>query len=164
MMKGKGGFVAMVLSVLGIVLYTTMFDTILDAFVALAANTHVDTFIAFEVIIKIAPTVLLLGGLLASAFVYWKGYGKLSASGGDANGILRMVVGALMIILFATLFDTILDSFYTLWLADNATQYFIAFQTVCTIVPTILFIAGVFAGVATGIGGARARKKGKKLA
>ena len=164
MMKGKGGFVAMVLSVLGIVLYTTMFSTILTAFTTLAAHANLSTFIAFEVIVKIAPTVLLLGGLLASAFVYWKGYGKLAANGGDANGILRMVVGALMIILFVTLFDTILTSFYTLWLADNASKYFIAFQTVCTIVPTILFIAGVFAGVATGVGGYKSRKRRRALA
>lgn len=164
MLKGKGGFVAMVLAVLGIVLYVTMFDSILDAFIALAANVHIGTFIAFEVIIKIAPTVLILGGLLGAAFVYWKGYGKLSAGGGDASGILRMVIGALMIILFVTLFGTIIDSFYTLWLADNATKYFIAFQTVCTIIPTILFIAGVFAGIATGIGGIKSRRRRRALA
>jgi len=164
MLKGKGGFVAMVLAVLGIVLYTTMFDTILDAFIALAANTHIGTFIAFEVIIKIAPTVLILGGLLGAAFVYWKGYGKLSAGGGDASGILRMVIGALMIILFVTLFGTIIDSFYVLWLADNVSKYFIAFQTVCTIIPTILFIAGVFAGIATGIAGIRSRRRRRVLA
>lgn len=164
MLKGRGGFVAMVLSVLGIVLYVTMFDTILDAFIALAGNKYIDTFIAFEVIIKIAPTVLILGGLLVAAFGYWKGYGRLSAGGGDASGILRMVIGALMIILFVTLFGTILDSFYVLWLADNATKYFIAFQTVCTIIPTILFIAGIFAGVATGVGGIRARRRRKALA
>jgi len=164
MMKGKGGFVAMVLAVLGIVLYTTMFSTILSAFVTLAANTHIGTFIAFEVIIKIAPTVLILGGLLGAAFVYWKGYGKLSASGGDASGILRMVIGALMIILCVTLFGTIIASFYVLWLADNATKYFIAFQTVCTIIPTILFLSGVFAGIATGLGGLRARRRRRALA
>ena len=164
MMKGKGGFVAMVLAVLGIVLYTTMFSTILTAFTTLAAHANLATFIAFEVIIKIAPTVLLLGGLLVSSFVYWKGYGSLSAGGGDSGGILRMVIGALMIILFVTLFDTILTSFYTLWLADNVSKYFIAFQTVCTIVPTILFIAGVFAGIATGVGGIRAKRKRKALA
>lgn len=163
MLNSKGGFVAMVLSVLGIVLYTTMFSTILTAFTTLAANANLSTFIAFEVIIKIAPTVLLLGGLVVGSLVYWKGYGKLAASGGDANGILRMVIGALMIILFVTLFDTILDSFYTLWLADNTSKYFIAFQTVCTILPTILFIAGVFAGVATGVGGYKARRKRKAL-
>jgi len=163
MLKGKGGFVAMVLSVLGIVLYTTMFSTILDSFIALSIHAHLSTFIAFETIIKIAPTVLLLGGLLAGALGYWKGYGKLSA-GGDTSGILRMVMGALMIILFVTLYDTILTSFYTLWLADNATKYFIAFQTVCTIIPTILFLAGVFAGVVTGVGGYRARKRRKALA
>jgi len=164
MLKGKGGFVTMVLSVLGIVLYTTMFSTILDAFTALSIHAHLSTFIAFETIIKIAPTVLLLGGLLAGALGYWKGYGSLSTGSGDTSGILRMVMGALMIILFVTLYTTILTSFYTLWLADNATKYFIAFQTVCTIIPTILFLAGVFAGIATGVGGIRARKRRKALA
>lgn len=163
MLKNKGGFLAMVLAVLGIVLYTTLFSTILTAFTTLAANTHISTFIAFETIIKIAPTVLLLSGLIGAGFVYWKGYGKLAASG-DTNGILRMVLGALMIILFVTLFDTILTSFYTLWLADNVSKYFIAFQTICTIMPTILFLAGVFAGIATAVGGARARQRSRQLA
>lgn len=164
MLKNKGGFIAMVLAVLGIVLYTTLFSTILTAFQTLAANAYLSTFIAFEVIIKIAPTVLLLAGLVGAGFVYWKGYGKLAAGGGDTSGILRMVLGALMIILFVTLFDTILNSFYTLWLADNTSKYFIAFQTMCTIMPTILFLAGIFAGVATGVGGYRARKRRKALA
>jgi hypothetical protein len=162
MMKNKGGFLAMVLAVLGIVLYTTLFDTILAAFVTLASNAHLSTFIAFSVIIKIAPTVLLLGGLIGAGLVYWKGYGSLSSGGGDTAGILRMVLGALMIILFVTLFDTILTSFYTLYSADNA-DYFIAFQTICTILPTILFLAGIFAGVATGVGGIRSRKRRKAL-
>lgn len=164
MLKNKGGFLAMVLAVLGIVLYTTLFSTILTAFTTLAANANISTFIAFETIIKIAPTVLLLSGLIGAGFVYWKGYGKLAAGGGDTSGILRMVLGALMIILFVTLFDTILTSFYTLWLADNATKYFIAFQTICTIMPTILFLAGIFAGIATGVGGLRARKSRRALA
>jgi len=43
-------------------------------------------------------------------------------------------------------------------------KYFIAFQTVCTIIPTILFIAGVFAGIATGISGVRARRRRRVLA
>lgn len=154
----------MVLAVLGIVLYVTLFDTILTAFTTLAANTHIGTFVAFATIIKIAPTVLLLGGLISAGLIYWKGYGKLAAGGGDASGILRMVMGALMIILFVTLFSTIVDSFYTLWLSDNTAKYFIAFQTVCTILPTILFLAGVFAGVATGVGGYRSRRRRRALA
>ncbi len=164
MLKGKGGFLAMVLSVLGVVLYTTLFSTILTAFTTLAANAHISTFVAFETIIKIAPTVLMLAGLLAAGLIYWKGYGKLSSGGGDTSGILRMVLGALMVILFVTLFDTILTSFYTLWLADNTAKYFIAFQTICTILPTILFLAGVFAGVATGVGGYKARRSRRALA
>jgi hypothetical protein len=164
-LKGRGGFVAMVFSVLSIVLMVTLFNSILTAFQALAANTHIATFLAFSIGLKISPTILLLIWTFGSAAGFVVGYMNVSNSGGDTAGIIRMVFGILMVVLFATLFNTILDNFYILWLADNATKYFIAFQTVCTIIPTILFLSGIFAGVGTSIGGAKTaikKFKGKK--
>ncbi len=160
-MQGKSGFMWMILSVLGIVLFVSMFSTILTALVAILEYAHLSTFTALETVVKIAPTVLLLGGVGLASFGYVKGL--QGASGADPGGLMRMVLGVLVIILFATLFLTILSSFYTLYSATNASD-FTAFQTVVSIMPTILFLGGIFAGGFTSYQGYKARKgKGLRL-
>ena len=154
-LAGRGGFVAMAFSVLSIVLLVTMFSNILTGFQTLAANEHIATFLIFEIVIKIVPTILLLLWFFGSGVAFAAGYMSVSTGGGDASGIIRSVFGVMMVILFVTLFDTILDAFYVLWLADNATKYFVAFQTVVTIIPGILFLSGIFAGIGTAVGGAK---------
>src|SRR3972149_430944 len=105
MFKNKGGFLTMILSVLGIVLYVAMFDSVLTALVAILTYANLSTFIALSTVVRIAPTVLLLGGVGLAAFGYMKG--NKTAAGADPGGLMRMVLGVLVIILFATLFATI---------------------------------------------------------
>lgn len=162
-MQNKGGFLAMVFAVLGIVLYCSFFTSIQTGLVTLLTYANISTFPLFLIMVKIAPVVLLLGGLLGSGAVYFKGFQKLAANGGDVNGLLRMVMAALGIVLFVTMFSTILDSFYTLYTSANASS-FIAFQIVTQIMPALLFIIGVGGFVATGVSGLRARKNRKSLA
>lgn len=159
-LKNRGGFIAMVLAVLGVVLYVTLFSSILTGLETIRSYANISTFVALETVIKISPTILLLLGIFGGAFVYWKGYKSVAAKGGDPGGLLRMVLGVLVIILFISLFYTILTSFYSLHGFENASEY-TAFQTVVTILPTILFLMGIFAGSATAAGGYRARKKSR---
>ncbi len=163
MLKSKGGFVVMILSVLGIVLFVTLFGSVMGAFDDLLLVDLTD-FIALTTVIGIAPVILLLGGIFGAGFAYWRGYKSASGSGSDPGGLLRMVLGVLVIILFVTLFATIAESFGDLFtLYDGDTNY-IAFDTVLTIVPTILFLGGIFAGIGTSVGGARARSRRRALA
>lgn len=159
----KGGFLMMIMAVLGVVLYTTMFSSVMTAFVALAAVTGIDNMIALSTVIGIAPTILFLGGIFAAGFVYYKGY-KASAGSPSANGLMLMVLGVLEIILFVTLFATIVEAIYTLWATYNTTTTWIAFPIVLRIAPTILFLAGIFAGGATAYGGYRKRRSRRKSA
>jgi len=162
-LKNKGGFLAMILSVLGVVLYATMFETVMDAFDDLVIAIGVGSpFIALETVVYIAPTVLLLSGIFGAAWGYWKGY-KAVAGGGDTSGMLRMVLGILVIILFVTLFATIVTAFDNLFALYDGSDY-IALDTVLTIVPTILFLAGIFAGIGTAVSGYRARRKRGRMA
>lgn len=165
-MKGgllKGGFMQMVLSILGIVLFVTMFSTIMSALTTLAGTSGVSDFIALATIIGIAPTVLLLAGVFGAGVIYYKGYKASAATGSDASGLMRMVLGVLVIILFVTLFATIVTAFKTMYDLYAANTTWVAFGTVLSIMPTVLFIGGIFAGIGTGVGGYRARKRKKAL-
>ena len=161
-MKGKSSFMTMALAVIGLVLYVTLFSSILSALETVRTYAQISTFIALKTVVEIAPTVLLLGGVFGVTFAYYKG--ATGAGAQDASGLLRMVFGVIMIILFVTLFSTILSSFYTLYGADNASEY-IAFQTVVTIAPTVLFLGGIFAGGSTAVSGARSwrRRRSRRL-
>lgn len=160
MRNTTGGFLAMILSVLGVVLYVTMFSTVMTAFVALAAVTGLSNFIALSTVIGIAPTVLFLGGIFAGGFTYYKGY-RAAATGGG-NGLLMMVLGVLQIILFVTLFSTIVEATYTLWGTYNTSTTWIAFPIVLRIAPTVLFLGGIFAGGATAVKGWRMRRSSRR--
>lgn len=160
MLQGKGGFITMILSVLGIVLYVTMFESVMTAFDALIVAIGVASpFIALETVINIAPTVLILAGIFGAAWGYWSGYKSSVAN--DTSGIIRMVLGVLVIILFVTLFGNIVTVFGDLHTLYTGSDY-IAFETVLTIVPTILFLGGIFAGIGTTVSGAKSYRKKRK--
>lgn len=152
-MRDKSSFVIMMFSVVGIVLYVAMFASILDALAALLAYANIATFTALQTIIEISPTVLLIGGVFGASFAYYKG--SQGAGTQDASGVLRMVFGVVLIILFTSLFLTIVTGFYTLYGHANA-SLFTAFTTVVAIAPTVLFLGGIFAGSAQVYSGAKA--------
>ena len=158
----KGGFLAMVLSVLGVVLYTTMFSTVMTALGALHFDAGTD-FIAFRTVVGISPTVLFLGGIFGAGFAYWRGYKGVAGGGGDPGGLMRMVLGVLVIILFVTMFATIITAMSTLYTAYSDNTDWVAFGTVLSISPTVLFLGGIFAGGSTAVGGYRARRRRRAL-
>jgi len=153
----------MTFAVVGVVLYVSMFANIMTAMEVIRGYANISTFTALETIVKIAPTVLLIGGVFAASFGYYQGYKGASAQ--DASGVLRMVFGIVQIILFVSLFYTILISFYTLYLggatanASFSPAEYTAFTTVTAIAPTVLFLAGIFGGVATAVSGVKTRRR-----
>lgn len=161
-LSGKNsGFFMMVLAVLGVVLYVTLFNNILTAFVTLSGVSNAASYIAFSTVVSIAPTILFLAGIFGAGFLYYKGY--KSAQGAGVNSLMMIVLGCLEIILFITLFSTIMESMETIRTNANIDD-FIALETVVQIAPTILLLAGVFAGVMTGVSGVRNRKSKGMLA
>jgi len=159
----KAGFMPMVLSILGVVLFVTMFSTIMTALASITDALGLTNFIALSTIIGIAPTVLFLGGVFGAAFVYYRGYKTVQSTGNDTSGILRMVLGVLVIILFATLFKQIVISMNTLYTVYSGNASWIAFGTVISIAPTVLFLGGIFAGAATTVSGYRSRRSRRSL-
>ncbi len=155
-MKGKGGFLGMVLSVLGVVLFVTLFVSLISPFNTLytTANT---TWIAFGTVVSISPTIIFLAGLFGAGFAYWKSYGIAAA--GDQKGFMRMILGILELILFITLFSTIMTGLASV-LTANITN-FTALSTIVGIAPTVLFLAGIFASIGTAVGGYRSFKHSK---
>lgn len=165
-MKGKSAFITMMFSVVGLVLYCSMFTNIMIGIEAINDYANLSTFTALSTIVGIAPTVLLIGGVFAASFAYVKGYQGANAQ--DASGVLRMVFGIVQIILFVTLFSTILSSLYALYIggatanASFTPADYTAFQTVVQISGTILFLGGIFGGTMTTISGYRARRRGRR--
>jgi hypothetical protein len=158
-MSGKnGGFLLMVFGILGLVLWTTLFTPILDAFTVLASLDYVSNYIAFEVILKITPAILFLAGIFGGVWLQYKGYKQAMGSG--ISSLLVTVLGALEIILFVTLFGTVMAGIESIRTADNIT-YYIALGTVVAIAPAILFLTGIFSGGAMAVGGWKNSKKGK---
>ena len=158
-MQNKGSFLVMTLAVVGLVLWVTLFSTIIDAVDTLAALVYLDNFTALETVIDIAPVVLLLSGIFGASFAYYKGYKGAQAQ--DTSGIMRMVLGVILIILFVTLFATIMTAMQALAVAINTSGY-TALTTVVAIAPVVLFLGGIFAGATTGVSGLktfRARRR-----
>lgn len=152
--SSTAAFLQMVFSILGIVLFVTMFNTILTGFGTLWTASGISNYTGFTTVLQIGPTVLFLGGVFGGAWAYYKGYQKAISSG--INGLLLVVLGAIEIILFLALFSTILTSTATIYASANAT--WIALQTVIGIAPTVLLLGGLYAGGATAVGGYRSRR------
>jgi len=163
-MKAKGGFLTMILSVLGIVIFTTMFQTIHTALGTLRSASGVSDFIAFTTVVGIAPVVLFLAGIFGGSYAYFKGFQSVSASGTDTRGFMRMVTGVLMIILFVTIFSTITDAIHAVWNNSGGANLtvWIALRTVTSIAPTILFLGGIFAGGSTAYSGIKSYRRGRR--
>lgn len=162
---GWGGpFMQMVYVILGLVLFMSMFSSIMSALATLRSGAYAATFVAWTTIIGIAPAILLLGGAATAGFVYTKG--AMGTGAFDPSGLMRLVLGVLQMILFATLFDTVGTSFYTIYTtycgAANDSVW-IALRVVVIILPTVLFLAGLFGGLAVAAVGAKSYfKKHKK--
>ncbi len=162
MKMGKyGGIMVIVLALLGLILFSSLFSTIMTAInnVRYGATT-LTNYTAFDTILSIAPVILWLGGLFGAGFAYYKGYSIVA--GKDSNGFMRMIMGVLSLVLFATLFLTVLTSVETVRTGTNVANY-TAFTTVIGITPTILFLAGIFASISTGVSGVRARRHARRL-
>lgn len=157
MFKGRNaGFMGMVLSVLGVVLFVTLYSSLISPFNTLYTTANA-TWIAFGTVISIVPTILFLSGIFGMGIGYWKSYGI--AARGDTNGFMLMILGVLELILFVTLFSTIMTGLAAILTAN--TTNFIALTTVVGISPTVLFLMGIFASIGTAVGGYKHRKRGR---
>ncbi len=141
----KGGIILKVFVVLGIVLFAAMFPSIMTAVGNLRYGAVTLTnFIAFDTILSIAPTLLWLGGIAGFGFAEYASYRMAAAH--DTAGFMRMITGVLEIVVFVTMFGTVLTNINTVYGSTNATN-FIAFTTVVGIAPTLLFLGGIGSGL-----------------
>ena len=154
-----GGFLGMVLTFLGIVLWVTLFGSIVTQFGVLLAYAHLSSFTLLQTLYQIGPVVIFLGVLGGLGWGYYKSY--MSSNKGDGVNMLMWVVfGALQIILFLSLFPTVVTSLYTV-LTDSSISSYIALSTVVQISAAIIFLGGIFAGgwnIAQGVKSGRKAK------
>jgi hypothetical protein len=163
--SGKyGGLFQMILGTLGLVLFTTVFGTILTYFVTLAENSALANFLVMDILVKIGPTLLFLGGLF-SLIYFGQVKGFQRASGAGIGSLVMVVYGAIEVILFLAMFNVILNNFEALRTSDNL-SYFIALSVCISIGPAMAFLAGLFSGVGTFVSGVKGMggKKGQAAA
>ncbi len=157
-----GGIMMVVMSLLGLILFASLFSTIMSAINNIRYGATVLTnYTAFDTILGIAPVILWLGGLFGAGFAYYKGYSIVA--GKDSNGFMRMIMGVLTLVLFAVMFLTVLSNIETVRAGTNVSNY-TAFSTVIGISPTILFLSGIFASISATVGGVRARRRSRGFA
>lgn len=165
MQSGKG-FLFMTISFVGIVLFTSIFLNIMEQIELIRAYTNISSFLVLSILVQIAPTVILIGSLLVAKWGYSKG--EMIAAATDSGGLMRMVYGAIGLILFAALFYVFLPYMYYIYnggTTTNATftpSNYIALQTVSSIIPAVLFIGGIFLTGRTAVRGYRARKSRRR--
>jgi hypothetical protein len=148
----------MIVGILGLVLWTNMFPTILTGLVTLANLDYIANYTAFETVLKISASVIYLGGIFGMAWIQKFGYQQASSAG--VNMLIATVLGVLEIILFVTLFATVMTGIEAVRTADNV-SYFIALSTVVQLSPAILFLLGLFSGGAMAVSGYKSSKKDK---
>jgi hypothetical protein len=151
------GFIKMIFATIIIVLFASAFATILAAFATIWTTTGLSNFIGMEIATRIGPTLLYIMVILGAGALYASGYKQVSSA--DPNGVIRMMFGILEIILFLSLFSTILTNLAAVYATANTT--WIALQIVVSISAVVLFLSGLFAGGATAYGGYKARKSAR---
>lgn len=154
-----GGFLKMIFATVIIVLFCASYSTILAAFNTIWITVGLSNFIGMDIATRIGPTLVYIMAVLGAAALYKSGYSQIAGGSADTSGVLRMIFGILNIILFLTLFSTILTNLATVYASANST--WIALQIVVSISAVVLFLSGLFAGGATAYGGWKQRKGSK---
>ena len=159
-MSGKyGGLFQMMMGTLGLVVFTVLFGSILSYFIDLVNDSALAHFLLMDVLVKVGPTILFLGGIgSAIYFGTVKGYQKATSAG--INSIILIIYGFVEIIFFLALFKTVLDNFELLRTTANV-SYFIGLSLAISIGPAMAFLAGLFSGAGAMVGGFRQQKKKK---
>lgn len=164
-LKGPmGGFLGMVMTFLGIVLWTTLFSSIMAQFGTLLGYAHLSSFTLLQTLYQIGPVIIFLGVLGAMGWGYYKSY-MSSNKGEGVNSLMWVVFGALQIILFLSLFPTVVSSLYTV-LTDSSITSYIALSTVVQISAAIIFLGGIFAGgwnISQGVKKSRAKNRNRSM-
>jgi hypothetical protein len=138
------GYMPMIFSILGLVALSALFIPIMNALAGLYDTPGASNFTLLQLVITIVPTILILALSVGLGFSYYTGFKQMATQ--DANGLISMVVGVMAILLFITMFGTVITNFSSLYTNYGTNTTWIAFGTVLTIVPTILFLGGLFGG------------------
>lgn len=165
--QGAKGFLYMTVSFVGVVLFSRIFLNIMEYIESIRSYTYVDSFLILALIAQILPTVLLISTLLLARWGYNQGEMKVAAS--DTGGLLRLVYGAIGLIIFLALFVVFLPYMYYIidgGLTTNATYEvanYIALDTIGTIIPAILLLGGAFYTGRTAVRGGKAVRSRRRM-
>ena len=157
-MGNNKGILLMVFSIIALVLGVSMFPyimTYLDDLLALGLTD----LLLLELVIGFAPTLLMLGLFGGSAMIFISGLKQTSAR--DANGIIRIVIAFIGIILFVAMFANVATVFLDLWTTYEADPNYPIFGLICGIMPTIIFLSAIAGFIGSGVSGYQANRRRK---
>ncbi len=149
----KGGILLKVFAVLAVVIFASIFPSLMTGINSLRyGGISLTNFLVFDTVLSIAPTIMWLAGIALFTFASYAGYKQISMT--STSGFMLLISGVLEVVIFVTMFSTILTNINTVYATTNASAY-IAFTTVVGIAPTILFLEGIGSGIFSGIQGGR---------
>ena len=158
-MSKKSGLLTMIFSSLGIVVFAYIFESLMGYFDDAWLIAGIEDLFMVPLILGFGPTIILVGALGGAAFGYVKGLGSVAAS--DANGLIRIIMGGLGIIMFLAMFSPIAEIFVDLWGTYEADANYPMLGLTLSIFPAIILLMGIVGSIGTAVSGFTARKKGK---
>ena len=155
MLKKSGGLLTMIFASLGIVVFTNIFESLMTYFDDAWLIAGIEDLFMVPLILGFGPTIILVGVLGGAAFAYVKGLGSVAAN--DANGLIRIIMGGLGVIMFLAMFSPIAEIFVTLWNLYEADANYPMLGLTLSIFPAIILLMGIVGSIGTAVQGVRAR-------
>lgn len=153
--KNKWGLVGMIFAPLGITVFANIFESLMTYFDAAWLVAGIEDLFMVPLILGFGPTIILVGVLGGAAFTYIKGLGSIAAN--DANGLIRIIMGGLGIIMGLAMFTPIAEIFVTLWTTYEADANYPMLGLTLSIFPAVVLLMIIVGSVGSAVQGVRAR-------
>jgi hypothetical protein len=156
-LKKNGGLLTMIFAALGVVVFANIFESLMTYFDAVWAVVGIEDLFLVPLMLKFGPTIILVVVIGGFAFAYMTGIGSVAAS--DANGLIRIIMAGLGLIMFIATFPDIAEIFVDLVGTYGDDPNYSMLGLALGMFPGIVLIEGIIGSVGSAVSGYRARRR-----